>query len=89
MKNSLSDLNDHLFEALERVSEIEIEDGDEALNFECEKAKMICDVSHVIMRNAQLVMMVCQERGGMTTEDNTPDVLKVSKDKKLAIEHKK
>lgn len=54
MKNKLSDLNDHLFAQLERLSDESIK-GDE-LQAEIERGKAITGVSREIVSNAALVL---------------------------------
>lgn len=53
VKNKLQDLNNHLFEELERLNDEELE-GDK-LEQELLRAKAITDVSQTIINNAELV----------------------------------
>lgn len=52
MKNSLMDLNDHLFEQLERLNDEDL--NDEELNLEIKRAKAMADISGKIIDNAAL-----------------------------------
>lgn len=52
MKNKLSDLNNHLFAQLERLSDEDL--NSEQLEMEIERAKSISSISSQIVSNAQL-----------------------------------
>lgn len=54
MKNKLSDLNNHLFAELERLSDEELKG--EALEQEIERAKSISGISSQIINNASLTL---------------------------------
>ena len=54
MKNTLSDLNNHLFAELERLSDEELS-GDK-LNEEIRRAEAVCEVSTQIVANGTLVL---------------------------------
>lgn len=54
MKNTLGDLNNHLFEQLERLNDDDLK-GEE-LQQEMERAKSIVAVSRTIIENASLVL---------------------------------
>ena len=53
MKNKLIDLNDHLFEQLERLNDEELKD--EALEKEINRSKAITDVAEKIISNGELM----------------------------------
>lgn len=52
MKNKLSDLNNHLFEELERLSDEDLTDDE--LKSEIERARSITSISSQIINNATL-----------------------------------
>lgn len=54
MKNTLIDLNDHLFAELERLSDEDLKGDD--LEFELKRAKGITEVSRNIVDNAKVVL---------------------------------
>jgi hypothetical protein len=54
MKNKLSDLNDHLFQAIEYLSDRDI--TGEKLTEEINRAKTICDVAEKVIFNGKLVL---------------------------------
>ena len=53
-RNKISDLNNHLFEQLERLNDADI-NGD-ALNAEIARAKAITGIASQIVANGQLVL---------------------------------
>lgn len=54
VRNSLSDLNNHLFETLERLNDEDL--TDEQLKKEIDRAQSICSVSRMIIENANTVI---------------------------------
>lgn len=54
MKNKLSDLNNHLFAQIERLSDEELKGED--LSEEIDRAKAVSQVSAQIVQNASLVL---------------------------------
>lgn len=54
MKNKLTDLNDHLFVALERLNDEDIKGED--LNAEIQRSRAIAGVAKNIVQNAALVL---------------------------------
>lgn len=54
MKNKLTDLNDHLFTALERVNDEDLDS--EALRNEINRARSIANLGREIVQNARLVL---------------------------------
>lgn len=61
MKNKLTDLNNHLFLALERLNDDEIT-GD-ALKEEIQRAESITKISNSIIQNANVVLRALQIKG--------------------------
>lgn len=54
MKNKLTDLNNHLFEQLERLNDEDL--SDEQLTKEIGRAKAMTDVANSIINNAKVVL---------------------------------
>jgi hypothetical protein len=54
MKNKLIDLNDHLFETLERLNDEEL--TPEQLQLEVQRAKSITNVAQAIINNGNLML---------------------------------
>lgn len=77
MKNSLVDLNNHLFQALERLNDDSIQG--ENLETEMNRSKTITMVSKSIIENASLMLQAKKhfdEYGiKMTDAKNVPEVL--------------
>lgn len=76
MKNSLADLNNHLFAQMERLSDESLKG--EQLQEEINRAKAVTGISTQIIGNARLVLDAEEYRRGMKNED-TPEVLRVGK----------
>lgn len=77
MKNSLSDLNNHLFAQIERLGDEDLQG--EKLQEEINRAKAVTGISAQIISNARLVLDAQEFSRGLKPSD-TPDVLKVGKD---------
>lgn len=56
MQNKLVDLNNHLFEALERLNDEEL--TDDKLKMEIERSKAITGIANSIISNANLALKV-------------------------------
>ncbi|CZX93125.1 hypothetical protein QO951_004320 [Salmonella enterica] len=76
MKNSLADLNNHLFAQMERLSDESLKG--EQLQEEINRAKAVTGISTQIISNARLVLDAEEYRRGLKPED-TPEVLRVGK----------
>lgn len=74
MKNKLTDLNNHLFAALERLNDESIK-GDK-LEEEISRSKAVTGVAREIIANGKLVLEAQKEFGGMNT---APDMLGLEK----------
>lgn len=75
MKNSLADLNNHLFAQMERLSDESLK-GDK-LAEEISRAKAVTGISTQIISNARLVLDAEEFR--RLSPGDTPEVLRVGK----------
>lgn len=73
VKNTLTDLNDHLFAQMERLNDEALE-GD-ALEAEIQRSRAVCDVAEQIIENASTVIRVVKMRGEMGAAANVPRML--------------
>lgn len=82
MRNSLNDLNNHLFEQLERLNDDEL--NNEQLDKEIKRSKAVSDVSKNIVENAKLMLDATKLKIEYSRSvDDLPEVLKIEKkDKK-------
>ena len=65
-KNTLNDLNNHLFEQLEKLMDDEV--PPEKLDKEIQKAKAVTAVAEVIVRNGELAYKVMQHMNEYRTD---------------------
>jgi hypothetical protein len=81
MKNTLSDLNNHLFAQLERLSDEDLDE--EQVKKEVQRSKAITDVAKVIVDNGRLALatMKHMDEYGYTDgkQKNVPEMLEVKK----------
>lgn len=76
MKNKLSDLNNHLFEQLERLNDEDLTPED--LKLEINRSKAMASVGKVIVDNANIVFVAKKYADEFSLENNEmPDVLKL------------
>lgn len=74
MKNTLKDLNNHLFAQLERLSDEDIKG--EALQEEIHRAKSVSSIASQIINNGNLVLRAMQvQKEWLGDEKKIPDML--------------
>lgn len=76
MKNKLSDLNNHLFAQLERLSDEDLIKNEPKLKLELQRTKAIKAVSQEIVANGRLALDAQTELGGRMG-GNKPEMLEV------------
>jgi len=74
MKNTLTDLNNHLFAQLERLSEESL--SVEQLSFEAERSKSLTIISRTIIDNARLVLDAQTRINDIPQHKELPAILK-------------
>ena len=80
MKNTLTDLNNHLFAQLERLSDEDLKEDE--IKKEVARSKAITDVAHVIVDNGRLALATMKhldEYGNNQQRGNVPEMLEVKK----------
>ena len=75
MKNKLSDLNNHLFEELERLNDESL--SGEQLQEERERAKTMANIAQTIINNGELALKALKHFDEYGKEKNIPDILKI------------
>lgn len=76
MKNSLTDLNNYLFEQLERLLDDEICRDEKSTAREIKKAHAVTDVANSITNNASVQLAAMKFKAGNNlTEDDMPQML--------------
>lgn len=75
MKNTLADLNNHLFEALERLNDEDL--SDEQLEKEIRRSEGMTKIAEQIIRNGELAYktMVHMDEYGYNQDRNVPVML--------------
>ena len=63
MKNKLADLNDYLFEQIERLNDVDVTNP-EKLKAEVDRSKAITGVADKIIGNADLVLQAAKAQAG-------------------------
>ena len=74
-KNKLSDLNNHLFEELERLNDDELK-GEE-LQEERERAKAMANIAQTIINNGELALKAVKHYDEYGKKDEIPDILQL------------
>lgn len=75
MKNRLVDLNNHLFEELERLNDEELT-GD-ALQEERERAKTMATIAQTIINNGELALKAVKHYDEYGKKDEIPEILQL------------
>lgn len=75
MKNSLSDLNNYLFEQIERINDDEL--SDEQLEKEIKRAETVTKIGQTIISNAQIQLNAWKEANeyGLNKDNPIPGLL--------------
>ena len=73
MKNTLADLNNHLFAEMERLGDEDLK-GDELMK-EIERARAVSNVSTKIIENASLVLQAERFKDQRLSADDLPELL--------------
>lgn len=73
VKNTLLDLNDHLFEQMERLNDDELTEDE--LKKEVERAKAMTGIATQIVGTANLVLEAIKINAGVDTENRVPRLL--------------
>lgn len=75
IKNKLSDLNNHLFEELERLNNEDL--TGEALQEERERAKSMASIAQTIINNGELALKAVKHYDEYGNKDKVPDILQI------------
>lgn len=74
-KNKLSDLNNHLFEQLERLNDETLKG--EALQEERERAKSMANIAQTIINNGELALKAQKHFDEYGKANQIPDILQI------------
>lgn len=74
-RNTLSDLNNHLFEQMERLNDDEL--TDDGLKKEMERSKAMSNIAETIIKNADLSLQAQRFRSVYGEKDVLPRVLEL------------
>ena len=77
--NKLSDLNNHLFEELERLNDESLKG--EALQEERERAKSMANIAQAIINNGELALKAQKHFDEYGKADHIPDILQIGEGK--------
>lgn len=80
IKNKLSDLNNHLFEELERLNNEEL--TGEALQEERERAKSMASIAQTIINNGELALKAVKHYDEYGNKDKVPEILQIGEGNK-------
>ncbi len=75
MKNKLVDLNNHLFEELERLNDEELR-GEE-LEEERKRAKSIANIAQTIINNGELALKAVKHYDEFGNKGDMPEILQI------------
>jgi len=75
MKNKLKDLNDHLFEELERLNDESL--TGEALQQERERAKSMASIAQTIINNGELALKAVKHYEEYGNKEEMPEILQI------------
>lgn len=75
IKNKLSDLNDHLFEELERLNDEGLKG--EALQEERERAKSMANIAQTIINNGELALKAVKHYDEYGNKSEMPSILQI------------
>ncbi len=79
MKNKLVDLNNHLFEELERLNDEDLK-GD-ALQEERERAKTMATIAQTIINNGELALKAVKHYDEYGKKEEIPEILQLGEGK--------
>lgn len=86
MKNKLTDLNNHLFEQIERLNDEDLKD--EELDKEIERSKAVTKVAQTIINNGSLILNAKKHIDEYGNREELPELLTGGNNENTQI-HKK